>query len=252
MKYARWYPSAIPLPNNTILIVAGTDQDASVGPDPLAADKGRQGIVQTDEAFSATRVTQVVPEIYDPRTDRTIPLEKANNNGGQGITLTDSQVLLLAFPPAQGSSITANGNRANGILVGTNASLSLFGDPGANAVTAMNNTASGILITGGQILSRRGTARFVIEGNQVGITLDTDGNASIQGGLSIRNNVTGVLADGAGVFAVESAPVPSAITNNTNWDFDARFGSRVRLLGVSVGPKVACDPTVLRQGLACP
>jgi hypothetical protein len=77
MKYARWYPSAIPLPNNTILIVAGTDQDASVGPDPLAADKGRQGIIQTDEAFSATRVTQVVPEVYDPRTDRTIPLENA-------------------------------------------------------------------------------------------------------------------------------------------------------------------------------
>ncbi|HZO51216.1 MAG TPA: kelch repeat-containing protein, partial [Bryobacteraceae bacterium] len=77
LKYARWYPSAIPLPNNTILIVAGTDQDASVGPDPQAAEKGRQGIVQTDTAFSATRVTQVVPEIYDPRTDRTIQLENA-------------------------------------------------------------------------------------------------------------------------------------------------------------------------------
>src|SRR5688572_669192 len=55
MKYARWYPSAIPLPDNTILIVAGTDQDASVGPDPQAAVKGRQGIVQNDEAFTATR-----------------------------------------------------------------------------------------------------------------------------------------------------------------------------------------------------
>src|SRR5687768_18109977 len=72
MKYARWYPSAIPLPDSTILIVAGTDQDASVGPDPQAAVKGRQGIVQNDEAFTATRVTQVVPEIYDSRTDRTI------------------------------------------------------------------------------------------------------------------------------------------------------------------------------------
>jgi len=77
MKYARWYPSAIPLPNNTILILAGTDQDASVGPDPQAAEKGKQGTVQSDTAFSATRVTQAVPEVYDPETDRTIALENA-------------------------------------------------------------------------------------------------------------------------------------------------------------------------------
>lgn len=76
-KYARWYPSAFPLPDGTVLIIAGTDQDASVGPDPLAAEKGRNDQSQTDSAFSATRVTQVVPEIYDPRTDRHIALENA-------------------------------------------------------------------------------------------------------------------------------------------------------------------------------
>ena len=77
MKYARWYPSAVPLPNNTVLIIGGTDQDASVGPDPQAREKGRLGIPQTDAAFSATRITQVVPEIYDPKTDKTIALENA-------------------------------------------------------------------------------------------------------------------------------------------------------------------------------
>jgi hypothetical protein len=77
MKYARWYPTAIPLPDNTILILAGTDQDASVGPDPDRAEKGRQGIAQTDTAFSATRVTQVVPEVYDPKKDKTVALENA-------------------------------------------------------------------------------------------------------------------------------------------------------------------------------
>jgi hypothetical protein len=77
MKYARWYPSAIPLPDGKVLILAGTDQDASVGPDPLAADKGKQDMAQTDAAFSATRVTQVVPELYDPKTDRNIALENA-------------------------------------------------------------------------------------------------------------------------------------------------------------------------------
>lgn len=77
MKYQRWYPSAVALPDDTVLVIAGTDQDASVGPDPEAAEKGIQGIVQNDEAFSATRVTQVVPEVYDPRTDSTVALENA-------------------------------------------------------------------------------------------------------------------------------------------------------------------------------
>jgi hypothetical protein len=77
MKYARWYPTAIPLPNNTILILGGFDQDASMGPDPDRADKGQQNMPQTDTAFTATRVNQVVPEVYDPETDRNIALENA-------------------------------------------------------------------------------------------------------------------------------------------------------------------------------
>lgn len=77
MKYARWYPSAIALPDGTVLILAGTDQDASVGPDPQATEKGKQGMTQTDAAFSATRITQVVPEIFDPKKGRTIALENA-------------------------------------------------------------------------------------------------------------------------------------------------------------------------------
>jgi Domain of unknown function (DUF1929)/Kelch motif len=77
MKYARWYPTAIPLPNNMALIIGGFDQDASVGPDPLRVEKGQQNISQTDTEFTATRVNQVVPEVYDPETDRNIALENA-------------------------------------------------------------------------------------------------------------------------------------------------------------------------------
>ena len=76
-KYSRWYPSAIPLPNDTILVVGGFDQDNSVPPDPNRVAKGRQNISQTDTAFTATRVNQVVPEVYDPKTDRNIALENA-------------------------------------------------------------------------------------------------------------------------------------------------------------------------------
>jgi hypothetical protein len=76
-KYARWYPSAIALPNDTVLVVGGFDQDNTVGPDPARAAKGRLNQSQTDTAFTATRVNQVVAEVYDPRTDRNIALENA-------------------------------------------------------------------------------------------------------------------------------------------------------------------------------
>ena len=76
-KYSRWYPSAIPLPDDTVLVVGGFDQNNTVTPDPDRVAKGRQNISQNDAAFTATRVNIVVPEIYDPATDRNIALENA-------------------------------------------------------------------------------------------------------------------------------------------------------------------------------
>jgi hypothetical protein len=76
-KYSRWYPSAIPLPNDWVLVVGGFDQDNTVGPDPLRGSKGVAGQVQSDAAFTASRVNIVVPEVYDPKTDRNIALENA-------------------------------------------------------------------------------------------------------------------------------------------------------------------------------
>jgi hypothetical protein len=76
-KYARWYPSAAPLPNGWILVIGGFDQDGTIAPDPARAAKGRQNTSQTDTDFTATRVNIVVPEVYDPKTDRNIALENA-------------------------------------------------------------------------------------------------------------------------------------------------------------------------------
>jgi hypothetical protein len=73
-KYARWYPSAAPLPNDWVLVLGGTDQDSSVAPDPT---RGTRTTPQRDDAFTATRVNVVVPEVYDPVTDRNIALENA-------------------------------------------------------------------------------------------------------------------------------------------------------------------------------
>ena len=61
MKYQRWYPSTVSLPDGRILILSGTDQDTSVG----------------NALASATKVRQAVPEVYDPKADKTVALENA-------------------------------------------------------------------------------------------------------------------------------------------------------------------------------
>ena len=61
MRYQRWYPTAVPLPDGRVLILSGSDQDTSVGPANVAL----------------TKVRQAVPEVYDPGTDTTIALENA-------------------------------------------------------------------------------------------------------------------------------------------------------------------------------
>jgi galactose oxidase-like protein/Kelch motif protein len=76
-RYARWYPSAAPLPNGMVLVLGGFDQDGTVAPDPDRVAKGQQNRSQTDTAFTASRVNIVVPEVYDPVADRNIALENA-------------------------------------------------------------------------------------------------------------------------------------------------------------------------------
>jgi hypothetical protein len=76
-KYSRWYPSAIPLPNDWVLVLGGFDQDNTIPPDPNRVAKGKLNQSQADTAFTATRVNIVVPEVYDPKSDRNIALENA-------------------------------------------------------------------------------------------------------------------------------------------------------------------------------
>lgn len=71
MKYQRWYPSAVTLPDRRVLILSGTDQDSSVGRANAAATKYRLN----------------TPEVYDPVTDTTIALENARK-------------VLSMYPPA--------------------------------------------------------------------------------------------------------------------------------------------------------
>ena len=73
LKYARWYPSAVTLPDSRVLILSGTHEDKRLGP------PGTQFAPCPSRTANAacSKVRQVVPEVYDPATDTTIALENA-------------------------------------------------------------------------------------------------------------------------------------------------------------------------------
>ena len=72
MRYQRWYPAAITLPNGKAVVYGGDDLDESVGPDlSITAVNAR------DAAFRATQITVPVMDVYDPATDSTTALENA-------------------------------------------------------------------------------------------------------------------------------------------------------------------------------
>jgi Galactose oxidase-like, Early set domain len=73
MKYQRWYPTSIVLPDKSVLILSGTDQDSSLGP----AQGFGEPCTDPPENAPCSKVRVDVPEIYDPKTDSTIALENA-------------------------------------------------------------------------------------------------------------------------------------------------------------------------------
>jgi hypothetical protein len=178
-----------------------------------------------------------------------------NDNGGIGLVAGSGQVAIFGFAAAQGSTLTANGNGGWGIIIfGSQFTIlgSDFGS-GANVITAANNGADGILVSAGVIASPFGTGKFVLENNvAAGLNLIEGARAVITGGLSVQNNATGVLADGAGTLTLVSIPPnPSAIQNNGT-DVDLKFGTRATFDGVTIG-SITCDATVLSRGTTvCP
>jgi Right handed beta helix region len=177
-----------------------------------------------------------------------------NNNRGVGLVVgSGSQLAIFGFNVSQGSTLTANANGAGGIvLAGGSLEVFGFGAPtGPNIITATNN-GEGIFVAGGFIVSPFGAGKFIVENNPVGLNFGQAGGAVIVGGLTVRNNKTGVLADGAGPLTFVSIPPnPSIITGNGT-DVDLRFGTRTTIDGVAIGT-ITCDKTVLSRGTTmCP
>jgi len=184
---------------------------------------------------------------------------QASNNGGGGVDIVDSQAIIFGYPESQGSILTAHNNGGEGIFVATG-SLSVFGGAFAGTgslatISASNNGGSGIAMgLDGAVVSPFAAAKFMIESNQqMGLNISEGGSALIIGGLTVQNNQTGLLADGAGTLTLVSVPSnPSSIDNNGGTDVDLRFGTRATFGGVTIGT-IVCDATVLSRGsTVCP
>jgi len=173
---------------------------------------------------------------------------EASRNGGVGLVAgSNSQLAVFGFDVSRGSTFTIDANGGGGIVLGDSI-LNVF----ESTTISITNSALGILVGAGKIISPFGVGTFVIENNGVGLDFGLDGTALLVGGLTVRNNGTGVRGDGAGVLTFISIPEnPSAITGN-GVDVDLRFGARATIEGVDVGT-ITCDSTVLSRGTTvCP
>ena len=173
---------------------------------------------------------------------------EASRNGGFGLIAgSNSQLAVFGFAGSQGSTFTIDANGGGGIVL-ADSILNVFSE----STITITNSPLGILVAAGKIISPSGVGTFVIENNGVGLDFGLDGTALLVGGLTVRNNGTGVRGDGAGVLTFISIPPnPSAITGN-GVDVDLRFGARATFAGVDVGT-ITCDSTVLSRGTTvCP
>jgi hypothetical protein len=173
---------------------------------------------------------------------------EASRNGGFGLFAgSNSQVAVFGFAASRGSTFTIDANVQGGIALGDSI-LNVFSE----STIAITNSPLGIFVRAGKIASPR-VGTFVIENNGVGLDFSMDGSATFVGGLTVRNNGTGVrTTDGAGVlWFISIPPNPSAITGN-GVDVDLQFGARATFDGVDVGT-ITCDSTVLSRGTTvCP
>ena len=181
-----------------------------------------------------------------------------NDNKQTGILAGNSSISIFGFTESLGSSLTVSGNGTTGILL-PSSTLEVVGGrffgSGANVITVSNNGENGIwLPDSGGIASPFSTAKFIVESNPTGIRFGQSAVATIIGGLTVRNNGTGVLADGAGGLTLISIPPnPSLITDNIEVDADLRFGSRATFDGPPFVGTVVCDATAAVRGSAgCP
>jgi hypothetical protein len=174
---------------------------------------------------------------------------RVSRNGGLGVVAGSNSQVAFYFEPATGNTLSVDANVQGGIALGDSV-LNVFA---SNTTITVTNSPVGIIVRPGSIVSPFGIGTFTIENNVVGLDFRLGGGGIFRGGLTVRNNGTGVrTADGAGVlWFISIPPNPSTITGNGT-DVELSFGARATFDGVAVGT-ITCDATVLSRGTTvCP
>lgn len=132
--------------------------------------------------------------------------------------------------------VTANANGQHGIFL-FGATINTFGSH--STITATNN-ANGLFLIGNAELGStpapgNAGATWRIENNTTGVNLDLQSGFFVIGGLTVRNNTTGLLANGANTVTVASTPPNSSTITGNRTDVDLRFGVRSTFNAVTIG-----------------
>jgi predicted secreted protein len=98
-----------------------------------------------------------------------------------------------------------------------------------------------------------GSAHVTVENNTIGLNLGAKSSLAVVGGLVVRNNGSGIVADAAShLLLIGIPPNATSVENNATADVDLRFGTRTTVDGATIG-KLKCDGTVLSRGTTvCP
>jgi Right handed beta helix region len=175
---------------------------------------------------------------------------QVNNNSAGIVVLPGGQLTIFAFSSSMSSTLTADGNGVGIFLLG--GQFPVFN---SSTIKATNNDTGILANNAASIMnaSPAGSGEFVLENNRIGLNFESGAGASFQGGpLTIRNNGTGLLADGAGTLTIQSDPSQTSSIMDNGIDVDLKFGTRATFDGVTIG-KITCDATVLSRGTTvCP
>lgn len=91
MTFQRWYPTGVTLPDGTVLLIGGSDQNTELikdvcedaGGDPVECDTPGALKVDVDrDEVNRSKTRPPIPEVYFPQTDTTTPLYNAQKHFG--------------------------------------------------------------------------------------------------------------------------------------------------------------------------
>jgi hypothetical protein len=161
---------------------------------------------------------------------------EANSNGDNGIFLSGASMNIFQINESVGGSITANNNAKDGLFLGGGQAVFQsppFARPGDKLITATGNGGSGIDLAGFASLVSLTAARYVLQGNGVGLNVGSASSVLILGGLDSKATARGFWPRVRSRSA-RFRDFPSMIRGNRDADVNLSFGTRITVAGAII------------------